>query len=223
MTFAGVASLFLQPSTPDTLQECGCAALGCAVFCQSAVAPTASRCTLHASSGWGIVMRKVVVGMMLLGLGACATADKAYFSRGYCEEAAVRSPDGGCRAFYKQTWGPQSMTIAGIVSCSVDGAGQGRRFITYGGHPEDGVALRWLSDDRLEVAAPPGVGGERYATFTWFADGGIETMPPQPRTDQDEEGDRGAALHRVQFSYRELTPKDREWNNSCYARRPKDM
>ncbi|MBI1358865.1 MAG: hypothetical protein GC155_01130 [Alphaproteobacteria bacterium] len=153
-------------------------------------------------------------GVALVALAACATPNKAYYGRDYCENRpSIASPDALCWAYYKQfrtSHGGASTML--IVYCKQpDGSAYGVGTIRYAEHPERGPALRWLSNDQLEVSLPAGATlshSEREPNSNQY------TFKPGPAVEADLSPTRI-----VHLTYRNLTPADR--NRSCYARWPK--
>jgi hypothetical protein len=98
------------------------------------------------------------------------------------------------------------------------------------GRLDRGAEMHWLSNNALEIAQPPGAGQRRLIEVRWFAGGvlqaigatgGISTHTQSIGGDADEAVLTVPPVRVVHITYRDLTPKDRQWSHSCYAQRPK--
>ena len=109
-----------------------------------------------------------------------------------------------------------------LAGCKADGFGRSAGIIGYKGHEEHGIGVHWLSNDKLEIAVAPGADFHRPSEGRWFSDGHIEIDGRDPGDARFGPPDPNASVTRtIQFSYRDLTPKDPEWRHGCYLKRPK--
>ena len=109
-----------------------------------------------------------------------------------CTGQTVVSPDGDCSAYYYRARNENATVTQVLVECrSAWGGKAGGNVVAYHDGPDTGIALRWLSDDELEVALDP-------------------QAPVVPGPTNRYESKRYFG-HQIRFTYRELNASEPEW------------